>query len=115
MLVETSLDARGVLHAALAIEAQFGRARSTPHASRTLDVDLVAYGRQVIDAGDLVVPHPRAHERRFVMGPLAEIAPDWTHPMLGQTASELAASASVGVDAHPAPRRQVEVGHSGET
>ncbi len=114
-LVETALPPRGVLEAALSIEQAFGRSRSTPNAPRTLDIDLVAYGRQVIDRPGLVVPHPRAHERRFVIGPLAEIAPDWRHPTLGLAAAELAARASVGADAQPVARRQVETGHSGET
>ena len=114
-LVETGLDPRGVLDAALALEASFGRSRSTQNAPRTLDIDLIAHGREVLDAAGLTLPHPRAHERRFVMGPLAEIAPEWVHPMLGRTAEELAVSASVGADAQPVARRQVDVGQSGET
>jgi 2-amino-4-hydroxy-6-hydroxymethyldihydropteridine diphosphokinase len=55
----------------------------------------------VIDRPDLKLPHPRAHLRRFVMGPLAEIAPDWRHPVLAQTARELANAAEIGVDAAP--------------
>jgi 2-amino-4-hydroxy-6-hydroxymethyldihydropteridine diphosphokinase len=51
--------------------------------------------------GAVVVPHPRAHQRLFVMGPLAQIAPDWRHPVSGRTARDLAASASVGTDATP--------------
>ncbi|HEX3918481.1 MAG TPA: 2-amino-4-hydroxy-6-hydroxymethyldihydropteridine diphosphokinase, partial [Caulobacteraceae bacterium] len=63
---------------------------------------LIAYGRQVIDAPGLIVPHPRAAERLFVMGPLAEIAPGWVHPVLGETAAALARMAIVGTDAQPA-------------
>ena len=100
-LVETSLSPRAVLSTALAIEARFGRSRSVPNAPRTLDIDLVAYGRRVIDEPGLRVPHPRAHERRFVMGPLAEIAPDWRHPVLGTTARVLADASTVGADATP--------------
>jgi 2-amino-4-hydroxy-6-hydroxymethyldihydropteridine diphosphokinase len=71
------------------------------NAPRTLDLDLIAYGRQVIDAPGLQVPHPRAHERLFVMGPLAEIAPDWRHPVTGETAEKLASQATIGQDAVP--------------
>ena len=97
----------------LDIEAAFGRGRTEPNAPRTLDLDLIAYGREVIDDPGLVVPHPRAAARRFIMGPLAEIAPDWVHPVLGVTAAELAAKATIGLDAHPT-RRKVETGQSGE-
>ncbi len=57
----------------------------------------------MIDAPDLTLPHPRAHERLFVMGPLAEIAPAWRHPVLGKTAAELVKAATVGLDARPSP------------
>jgi len=100
-IVETKLSPRELLAQVLALEATFGRRRSEPNAARTLDIDLIAYGRQAINEAGLVVPHPRAHERLFVMGPLAEISPDWRHPALGRTATELAASATVGRDAWP--------------
>lgn len=101
VLVETELSPREVLDAALSLEARFGRRRSIPNAARTLDIDLIAHGRRVVDEPGLVLPHPRAHQRRFVMGPLAEIAPDWIHPTLGKTAQALAAAATVGRDAAP--------------
>lgn len=98
-LVETTLTPRSLLAALIALEAAFGRRRGQPNAARTLDLDLVAYGRRIIHKPGLTIPHPRAHRRRFVMGPLAEIAPAWVHPGLGRTAAELAASADVGHDA----------------
>ena len=88
-----------MLAALLKLEAEMGRDRWAKNAPRTLDLDLIAYGRRVIDEPDLIVPHPRAHERLFVMGPLAEIAPEWTHPVLRATAAQLAASAPIGRDA----------------
>jgi 2-amino-4-hydroxy-6-hydroxymethyldihydropteridine diphosphokinase len=100
-IVETGLAPRALLAQLLALEATFGRSRAEPNAPRTLDIDLIAYGRSVIAEPDLAVPHPRAHERLFVMGPLAEIAPEWAHPVLGKTAAELADSATIGADARP--------------
>ncbi len=101
-VVETGLDAAGVMAALQRVEKAFGRTRTAKNAARTLDLDLVAYRRTVIDDGVLAVPHPRAAERRFVMGPLAEIAPGWRHPLNGLTATALAETAKVGKDARPA-------------
>jgi 2-amino-4-hydroxy-6-hydroxymethyldihydropteridine diphosphokinase len=98
-LVEANGGPREVLSALLAVEHAFNRTRAGKNAPRTLDLDLIAHGRHVFDEPGLQLPHPRAHERRFVMGPLAEIAPAWVHPVLGRTAADLAASATVGLDA----------------
>lgn len=100
-LVETRLTATQALDALQLIEAGLGRARREPNAARTLDLDLIAFGREVNPGPGLVTPHPRAAERLFVMGPLAEIAPDWRHPMSGLSARELAQAATVGIDASP--------------
>jgi 2-amino-4-hydroxy-6-hydroxymethyldihydropteridine diphosphokinase len=116
-LVETALTPREAVGRLLAIEARFGRRRGGANASRTLDLDLIAHGRMVIDEPGLTLPHPRASQRRFVMGPLAEIAPSWRHPTLGETAAELSTMATIGLDATAqfAPtRRSVETGQSGE-
>ena len=101
VLVEAQLSPQDLIQTLFTIEARFGRARGARNASRTLDLDLIAYGRVVSDDPALTLPHPRAHERLFVMGPLAEITPRWRHPVLGRTAQELAATASVGRDATP--------------
>lgn len=93
-----------MLAALLEIERGLGRTRGDRNAPRTLDLDLIAFGREVRAGPDLILPHPRAHERLFVMGPLAEVAPGWVHPVLGKTAAELAAAAPVGRDASPAAR-----------
>ena len=85
----TTLTARALLETLLGIEAQFGRTRPHPGAARTLDLDLILYGDQIIEERDLVVPHPRFRERRFVLEPLAEIAPDRVDPVSGRTIREL--------------------------
>ena len=102
VIVRTDHEPHALMAALGRIEDAFGRRRSARNAPRTLDLDLIAYGRSSGDLEGLIVPHPRAAERRFVMGPLAEIAPDWRHPTGGRTARELAASASIGPDARPA-------------
>ena len=84
------------------IEEAFGRNRGPRNGPRTLDLDLIAYGRLSGDLDGLILPHPRAAERRFVMGPLAEIAPEWVHPA-GGSAGALAVTASVGRDASRLP------------
>jgi len=99
--VETALAPEEVLGALKGLEVRFGRGDGARNAPRTLDLDLIAHGRAVLSRSDLILPHPRAAERLFVMGPLAEIAPDWVHPVLGETAQVLAAKASVGADARP--------------
>jgi 2-amino-4-hydroxy-6-hydroxymethyldihydropteridine diphosphokinase len=96
------MDAGATIGRLLEIEARFGRSRGERNADRTLDLDLIDHAGLVMQSPRLTLPHPRAHERGFVMGPLSEIAPDWRHPGLGLTASELAASASVARDARPA-------------
>jgi len=100
-IVETASSPRELLQALHDLEARFGRERKTANESRVLDLDLIAVGRMVCDEAALVLPHPRAADRRFVMGPLAEIAPDWRHPANGYPADMLAVSATVGCDAEP--------------
>ena len=98
--VETDRAPAALLALLHEVEAGFGRRRDAPNAPRTLDLDLIAYGRR-IESGPPALPHPRAAERRFVMGPLAQIAPTWREPLSGRTAQALAESAGVGRDAEP--------------
>lgn len=100
VIVRTSLGPHELMAALGRIEEVFGRRRGHANAPRTLDLDLIAYGRRTGDLDGLILPHPRAADRKFVMGPLAEIAPEWTHPA-GGTAAQLEARATVGTDARP--------------
>ena len=86
---ETALPAGELLAALLEIERERGRERPVPGAARTLDLDLVLFGNQILYEPDLVVPHPRFRIRRFVLEPLAEIAPDMVDPVTGKTVGEL--------------------------
>ena len=83
------LSARALLTRLLHVERRFGRERPRPGAPRTLDLDLILYGDQIIDEPELTVPHPRFRERLFVLEPLAEIAADWVDPVTGHTVGEL--------------------------
>jgi 2-amino-4-hydroxy-6-hydroxymethyldihydropteridine diphosphokinase len=89
--VETQLSPRMLLDALLQIEHQFGRNRSTEarNGPRTLDLDILLFGNQVIHEDHLQVPHPRMAERPFVLDPLAQIAPDVIHPVLHVTIAQL--------------------------
>ena len=78
---ETTLTSRQLLDALLGIEADYGRARPFPNAPRTLYLDLILFGDEILHDPGLEVPHPRFRERFFVLGPLAEIAPDMRDPV----------------------------------
>lgn len=88
--VKAALSAHELLQLMLEIEEEFGRVRSYKNAPRLLDLDLIAYHDDIIREEErLIVPHPRMHERLFVLSPLAEISNNWTHPYLDQNISEL--------------------------
>ncbi len=89
--LDTTLDARLLLTTILSVEKSLGRIRTTQWAPRTIDIDILLYGDEVIHDPELTVPHPALPERRFALTPLTEIAPDLKHPVLQKTISELVA------------------------
>ncbi|MFQ5904117.1 MAG: 2-amino-4-hydroxy-6-hydroxymethyldihydropteridine diphosphokinase, partial [Candidatus Binatia bacterium] len=86
---ESALDPWKTLERLHTIENSLGRTRGVRWGSRSLDLDLLFYGNRILEGPGLVIPHPRIQERRFVLLPLAEIAPDWRHPILAKSVREL--------------------------
>jgi len=96
--LRTNLPPRDLLRKLLEIEASLGRVRTIRWGPRVIDLDLLLYDDTIIDTPDLIVPHPRLHERRFVLEPLAALAPDLVHPLLKRTVSVLLASVTDQVE-----------------
>ena len=90
--VETGLFPLQLLARVRAIEREMGRRRITAKGPRNIDIDILFYGHAIIATAELEVPHPRMPQRRFVLEPLAEIAPDFRHPQTGKTGSEMLAA-----------------------
>jgi len=98
---ETSLLPLQLLHALLKIERELGRRRLTPHGPRAIDLDILFYGSSVIRSRELEVPHPRLTERRFVLIPLAQLAPDFRHPVSHKSVNQLLAETPDRSEARP--------------
>jgi 2-amino-4-hydroxy-6-hydroxymethyldihydropteridine diphosphokinase len=95
-VIETDLDPHRLLLVLEEIEAQFGRVRSVRWGERTLDLDLLLFGKQIVSTPELTVPHPRMRVRRFVLEPLAEIAPEIVDPITMRTIAEMLAEVEEG-------------------
>ena len=89
--LDTALSPRGLLDVLLGVERELGRVREERWGPRTVDLDLLVYGDEVVDEPGLRVPHPRLHERRFALEPLAELEPELVVPGLGRVSEALAA------------------------
>ena len=87
LVVGTDLSPQRLLEKCLVIERRLGRTRGSGerYSARTMDIDLLLCGDQVISSPDLVIPHPRMHERAFALAPAADVAPDWSHPVMNRT------------------------------
>jgi 2-amino-4-hydroxy-6-hydroxymethyldihydropteridine diphosphokinase len=94
--LETSLSPIALLKRVLAIEQEMGRIRMRDKGPRSIDIDILLFGNDVVEEQGLKIPHPAMHQRRFVLEPLAEIAPEVLHPQLRKTARDLLAGLPAG-------------------
>lgn len=94
--LETDLPPRDLLKTLLGIEHAMGRQRTRAKGPRTIDIDILMYGESVVDEPGLQIPHPAMHQRRFVLEPMVEVAPDVVHPLFKKTMRELLAALPAG-------------------
>lgn len=87
--IRTGLSPQNLLHLCHSIEDDAGRTRTLHWGPRTLDIDLLSYDNLILSETDLILPHPRLHQRHFVLLPLCDLAPDWIHPLLKMPATAL--------------------------
>ena len=104
LALETNQTPQELMHSILRIEREMGRERLQKKGPRTIDIDILLFGDSIVDSGEVTIPHPAMHQRRFVLEPLAEIAPQACHPLLNKTVSELLDTLPKG----PAVRRRPE-------
>jgi 2-amino-4-hydroxy-6-hydroxymethyldihydropteridine diphosphokinase len=110
--VATTLGPERLLAALHDLEARFGRVRSAPNAARVLDLDLLAFGLRISERPHgLILPHPRLHLRAFVLVPLADLSPDWQHPVLGRSVRELLAALPADQQVSSLPAVAAAPGH----
>lgn len=101
----------GLMQDVLSIEQQMGRRRTRTKGPRIIDIDILLFDERLVDTPELRIPHPAMHERRFVLEPLAEIAPEVPHPLLKKTVRELLSSLPAGQTVRRLPNRQSKADH----
>lgn len=105
-VAETARSPQAALAVCLAVERELGRVRTVRNAARTADIDLLDWHGRIIDeAPDLILPHPRMAERAFVLLPLADIAPDWRHPVTGKGIAALISDLPASQQIRPSQAR----------